>query len=181
MSSVETPQKASATPSLELISALEQALYREARLMDEERYSEWVDMLADDLHYHMPGVETRYRKDPADQVRDLTRMAFYNDSKEELKKRLKRLETGTAWSEDPATRYTHLITNVEVELTPVNNEYKVYSNFLAYRNRNERDQDTLIGNRQDLWRQEGGAFKLVKRLILLKQNVLLSKNLNIYL
>ena len=138
-------------------------------------------MLADDPHYHMPGVETRYRKDPTEQVSDITRMAFYNNSKEELLKRLKRLETGTAWSEDPATRYTHLITNVEMELTPFGNEYKVYSNFLAYRNRNERNQDTLIGNRQDLWRQEGGAFKLVKRLILLKQNVLLNKNLNIYL
>ena len=168
-------------PDLELISVLQQTLYREARLLDQERYSEWVQMLADDLHYYMPGIETRYRSDKTDQMHDLTRMAYYNDGLEDLKKRLARLETGTAWSEDPATRYTHLITNIEVELTENSNEYKVYSNFLVYRNRNERDQDTLIGSREDIWRQTGNRFQLLRRLIMLKQNVLLSKNLNVYL
>lgn len=170
-----------ARPSLELISEIEQTLYREARLLDSERYREWVHMLAEDLHYHMPGTETRYRRDSTEQVRDLRRMAFYNDSLEDLKKRLARLETGTAWSEDPATRYTHLITNIEVELTDSPDEYRVYSNFYAYRNRNERDQDALIGNREDVWRRTVGGLKLARRLIVLKQNVLLSKSLNIYL
>ncbi|MDB5699230.1 MAG: 3-phenylpropionate dioxygenase [Alphaproteobacteria bacterium] len=167
--------------SPELISLLEQTLYREARLRDQERYDEWVAMLAEDIHYHMPGIETRYRRDRTDQVTDLTRMAFYNDGLEDLLKRLARLKTGTAWSEDPPTRYTHLITNIEVETTERDGEYRVFSNFLAYRNRNERDQETLIGSREDIWRASGGGFILSKRLILLKQNVLISKNLNIYL
>ncbi len=167
--------------SPELISALEQTLYREARLLDQERYDEWVEMLAEDIHYHMPGIETRYRRDRTDQVHDLTRMAYYNDGLGDLLKRLARLKTGTAWSEDPATRFTHLITNIEVETTERDGEYRVFSNFLAYRSRNERDQDTLIGNREDIWREQGTGFVLSKRLIILKQNVLLSKNLNIYL
>lgn len=167
--------------ALELVSALEQTLYREARLLDQERYDEWVAMLAEDLHYHMPGIETRYRRDPTDQVADLTRMAYYNDTLDDLKKRLGRLATGTAWSEDPATRYTHLITNVEVERTDIEDEYQVFSNFLAYRNRNEKDQDTLIGSREDIWKGSGLRFQLKKRRIILKQNILLSKNLNIYL
>lgn len=169
-------------PSLNLIIAMQQTLYREARLMDAERYAEWVTMLAEDLHYHMPGIETRYRHDKTDQVSDLSRMAYYNDSLDDLKKRLRRLETGTAWSEDPATRYTHIISNVEVELTGNPDNVKVFSNFLAYRNRNERDQDTLLGNREDIWRKRSdGSYELLKRLIILKQNILLSKNLNIYL
>ena len=168
-------------PSIELIMSLQQVLYKEARLLDAERYSEWVEMLAEDIHYFMPGVETRYRHDKTDQVGDTTRMAYYNDNLDDLKKRLRRLETGTAWSEDPATRYTHLITNVEVELTDQDNQFRVYSNFLASRNRNERDQDTLIGNREDIWRLKGSSYELLKRTIILKQNVLLSKNLNVYL
>lgn len=170
-----------AMPSLELISALEQTLYKESRFLDSESYDKWVEMLADDVHYYMPGIQTRYRRDKTDQVHDLTRMAYYNDGLADLKKRLARLETGTAWSEDPATRYTHLITNIEVELTDNPNEHKVYSNYLAYRNRNERDQDTLLGNREDIWRATSNGFQLVKRLIILKQNILLSKNLNVYL
>ena len=167
--------------NLELIKTIEQTLYREARLLDQERYKEWVGMLTDDIHYHMPGIETRYRRDKTDQVHDLTRMAFYNDNLEDLKKRLRRLETGTAWSEDPATRYTHLITNIEVVPTEKEDEVLVYSNFLAYRNRNEKDQDTLVGNREDIWRKTADGYKLAKRMIILKQNVLLSKNLNVYL
>lgn len=167
--------------NLEILKTIEQTLYREARLLDQERYKEWVGMLTDDIHYHMPGIETRYRRDKIDQVHDLTRMAFYNDNLEDLKKRLRRLETGTAWSEDPATRYTHLITNIEVVPTEKEDEVLVYSNFLAYRSRNEKDQDTLIGNREDIWRKTAEGYKLAKRMIILKQNVLLSKNLNIYL
>jgi ethylbenzene dioxygenase beta subunit len=91
------------------------------------------------------------------------------------------LDTGTAWSEDPATRYTHIITNVEVEHTEKADEFRVYSNFYAYRNRNERDEDSLIGNRIDIWRQTDSGFQLVKRRAILKHNVMLSKNLNIYI
>lgn len=108
-------------------------------------------------------------------------MAYYNDNLTEIKKRLSRLETGTAWSEDPATRYTHIITNVEVELTAIPGEYQVFSNFYAYRNRNEREEDSLIGNRIDIWREVENSFQLVMRRIILKHNVLLSKNLNIFL
>ena len=168
-------------PSAELVTELQQTLYREARLLDYEKYDEWVAMLAEDLHYHMPAIGTRYRRDPTDQVRDLTRMAYYNDGLEDLKKRLRRLATGTAWSEDPATRYVHLIGNVEVERTDDEHEYKVYSTFHAYRSRNERDEDSLSGHREDIWRRTSQGLKLARRLILLRQNVLLSKNLNIYL
>jgi ethylbenzene dioxygenase beta subunit len=167
--------------SLELTHALTQTLYREARLLDDEDFAGWVKMLAEDLHYHMPGIETRYRRDKTNQISDLTRMAYYNDNLDEIKKRLSRLETGTAWSEDPATRYTHIITNVEVEYTETHGEYRVFSNFYAYRNRNERDEDSLVGNRVDIWREAGGAFQLVRRRIILKHNVMLSKNMNIYL
>lgn len=167
--------------NLELIKTVEQALYREVRLLDQERYHEWVAMLTDDIHYYMPGIETRYRRDKTDQIHDLTRMAYYNDNLDDLKKRLRCLETGTAWSEDPATRYTHLITNIEVIPTEREDEVLVYSNFLAYRNRNEKDQDTLIGNREDIWRKTADGYKLAKRVIILKRNILLSKNLNVYL
>ena len=177
---LERPQTGQGAP-LELTHALTQTIYREARMLDDENYADWVDMLADDLLYHMPGIETRYRRDKTDQITDLTRMAYYNDNLTEIKKRLSRLETGTAWSEDPATRYTHIITNVEVELTEEAGEYRVYSNFYAYRNRNEREEDSLIGNRVDIWREAESAFQLVTRRIILKHNVLLSKNLNIFL
>jgi ethylbenzene dioxygenase beta subunit len=60
-------------------------------------------------------------------------------------------------------------------------EYRVYSNFYAYRNRNERDEDTLVGRREDIWRDEGGQYRLARRTITPTWSLLLSKNLNIFL
>lgn len=170
-----------ARPSLEVIRELEQTLFREARYLDTEGFDDWLGMLAEDIDYFMPGMETRYRDDAADPY-DRTRMAYYNDDLETLMIRVARLKTGTAWSEDPPTRYCHIITNIEVEVTDDPNEYKVYSNFYAYRNRNERDEDRpLVGSREDTWRYENGDYVLAKRIITPKWNVLLAKNLNIFL
>ncbi len=33
---------------------IEQFLYMEAELLDERRFSEWIELIADDIHYHMP-------------------------------------------------------------------------------------------------------------------------------
>lgn len=170
-----------AAPSMAVIISIQQALYREARLLDSERYDEWVETLADDLHYHMPNMETRYRRENVNLTNDLKRSAFYNDSRDDIIIRLARLKTGTAWSEDPPTRYTHLIGNVEVETTENPTEYVVYSAFLLCRGRNERDENIQVGKREDLWRDTTDGWKLVRRKILLNQNTLMSKNLNAFL
>ncbi|HTK64278.1 MAG TPA: 3-phenylpropionate/cinnamic acid dioxygenase subunit beta [Pseudonocardia sp.] len=169
-------------PSLELLKEVEQTLYREARLLDTEQFETWVEMLAEDIHYYMPSVENRYRSDPTDTSKDPSRMAFYNDDIAMIRTRVARLRTGTAWSEDPPTRYTHLITNIEVELTDRPDEYRVYSNFYSYRNRNERDEDVLVGRREDLWRRDPeGRLVLAKRVITPTWSVLPGKNLNVFL
>ena len=33
---------------------VEQFLYMEAELLDDRRYSDWIELIADDIHYHMP-------------------------------------------------------------------------------------------------------------------------------
>ena len=39
---------------------VEQFLYREARLLDERRFHEWLELLTDDVHYWMAGRTNRY-------------------------------------------------------------------------------------------------------------------------
>ena len=36
-------------------------LYREARLLDNERWDDWLALLAEDIHYWMPTMENRRR------------------------------------------------------------------------------------------------------------------------
>ena len=42
------------TVDIELYVRMQQRLYEEARLLDEERFNDWLDMLTDDVRYVMP-------------------------------------------------------------------------------------------------------------------------------
>ena len=175
-----TPNKPSPTkPSLELINDVQQFLYREARLQDAQAYRDWLTMLTDDIHYWMPAREQRYRANPMEP--SPLHAAYYNDNYADLEIRVSRTETGTCWSEDPATRSAHVITNIEVELTDHPNEYRVYSLIAVYRNMNEDEEHTLYGHREDILRNVDGQLKLAKRKIIIDQNIFLSKSLNVYL
>jgi len=106
---------------------IEQFLYREARLLDERRFHEWLQLLTDDVRYWMGSRSNRYPKsskaiailDPDRYVEDdLTKedeLAILDETKQTLSQRVARLDTGMAWAEDPPSRSRHLITNIEVE------------------------------------------------------------------
>ena len=176
----------------EVIRAVEQFLYREARLLDERRFHEWLGLFTDDVRYWMPMRSNRYPKiskaivilDPDRYTEEeLTRddeLAILDETKETLGRRIARLDTGMAWAEDPPSRTRHLISNIEVEPGDAAAELKVFSNFLVYRSRAETEQDFYVGARQDVLRQVDGAWKIARRKILLDQNVLLAKNVSIF-
>ena len=46
----------------DVIREVEQFLYREARLLDERRFHEWLELLTDDVRYWMAGRRNRYPK-----------------------------------------------------------------------------------------------------------------------
>jgi ethylbenzene dioxygenase beta subunit len=158
---------------------IERFLRLEARLLDQERYREWYGLLADDLFYWMPLRENRRRRTKGREISP-AHMAFFDERKTDIDIRLQRLESGMAWIEDPPTRHVYAITNVEAFATAVTGEYEVHSVFTMYRNRSEHDESTLMGRRRDLVRRHGGGFQIARRLILLQQSVLLSKNLSVF-
>jgi 3-phenylpropionate/cinnamic acid dioxygenase small subunit len=171
---------------------VEQFLYREARLLDERRLHEWLELLTDDVRYWMANRTNRYPRiskaiailDPDRYIEDdMTRedeLAILDEDKRSLEARVARLDTGMAWAEDPPSRTRHLIANIEVEPGDAAHEIKVYSNFVVYRSRAETEQDFYVGARRDVLRRGGGAWKIAKRKIILDQNVLLAKNVSIF-
>lgn len=164
----------------ELVVEIEQFLYREARILDEERWEDWLELLTEDIHYWMPRIRARFRRDrrPDHRAGD---SAYFDEDLRSLKIRIARFRSGTAWAEDPPTRHTHLISNVEVRPGDRAGEYRVHSAFVNFRGRNEVDTDTLIGRREDVLRRVDGALRIARRKVLLPQAVLLSKNLNVFL
>ena len=176
----------------EVIREVEQFLYREARLLDERRFHEWLELFADDVRYWMPVRTSRYPKsskaiailDPGryeeEELSKEDELAIFDETKETLGRRIARLDTGMAWAEDPPSRTRHLISNIELEPGETAAELRVYSNFLVYRNRAETEQDFYVGARQDVLRRVDAAWKIARRKIILDQNVLLAKNVSVF-
>ena len=174
----------------EVLREVEQFLYREARMLDNRQFHEWLELLTDDVRYWMPIRSNRYpvnskaivildgsRYEEAE-VSSEKELAFMDEDKDSLTRRIARLDTGMAWAEDPPSRTRHIITNIEVEAGDTEGELRVYSNFLMYRTRAETEQDFYIGSREDVLRRVGGQLRVASRKIVLDQTVLLAKNLS---
>lgn len=160
---------------------IEQFLYREARLLDSERLDDWLALLDEDIHYWMPSQENRRRNDKKGAYQP-DGGALFDDDLRDLTRRVTRFKQPSAWAEDPATRHAHVISGVEVYRGEREGEYVVHSTFVNYRSRVERDNDLLIGRREDLLREDGeGGLKLARRKILITQSILMAKNLNTFL
>jgi 3-phenylpropionate/cinnamic acid dioxygenase small subunit len=176
----------------DLLREVEQFLYREARLLDSRRFHEWLELFTDDVRYWMTGRSNRYPRsskaiailDPdryveGDEARD-DELCLLDETKETLRGRVARLDTGMAWAEDPPSRTRHVVTNIEIEPAASASEIRVYSNFIVYRSRAETEQDFYVGARQDVLRRIDGAWKIASRRLLLDQNVLSAKNISIF-
>ena len=176
----------------DLIREIEQFLYREARLLDERRFDEWLTLLTDDVRYWMGARSNRYPKrskaiailDPVRYVEDDMvlddELAILDETKQSLIGRVARLDTGMAWAEDPPSRTRHLITNIEVAPGTMPSEVEVHCNFMVYRSRGETEQDFYVGARRDVLRRSDGEWKIAERRLTLDQNVLLAKNVSIF-
>jgi 3-phenylpropionate/cinnamic acid dioxygenase small subunit len=161
-------------------------LYREAELLDERRYQEWLALLAEDVRYWMP---MRRNVKFGDEGREFTRprsdVNWFDEGKDTLTRRVKQIETGIHWAEEPRSRLSHLVTNVQLQHAAPSfataQEVSVACRFLIYRNRVETETDILVGRREDLLRRGGAGWLLARRKIILDQNVLLSKNLTFFI
>src|SRR3954469_22958810 len=168
-----------------LAQEITEFLYREAELLDERRYQDWLALLANDIRYWRP-MRRNIKYGDAEREFTLPRsdINWFDEGKETLARRVKQIETGIHWAEEPVSRISHLVSNVQiVEAAPSfadAREVAVKCRFLIYRNRVETETDILVGKREDLLRREGDEWRIARRTILLDQNVLLSKNLTFF-
>ncbi len=164
---------------------IEEFLYHEADLLDERRYEDWLALIAEDVRYWMP---MRRNVKVGEQEREFTRadhdINWFDEGRETLERRVKQIMTGIHWAEEPVSRITHIVSNVQlVEVQPSLEEaveVMTKCRFLIYRNRVETETDILVGKRDDLLRRSGDGWLIARRKIILDQNVLLTKNLTFF-
>ncbi|EFL2338346.1 3-phenylpropionate/cinnamic acid dioxygenase subunit beta, partial [Escherichia coli] len=105
---------------------------------------------------------------------------IFNDTKDQLERRIARLETGMAWAEEPPSRTRHLISNCQISETDIPNVFAVRVNYLLYRAQKERDETFYVGTRFDKVRRlEDDNWRLLERDIVLDQAVITSHNLSV--
>jgi biphenyl 2,3-dioxygenase beta subunit len=183
MSAVELAAPAEAWEAMPLAERarlqyeVEQFLYAEAALLDARRYRDWLGLLADDIHYWMP---IRRNVTTADLDLEFTKpgeMAFFDDDRLMLEMRVRKLEAGSAWSEDPPSRSRHFVSNVRI-LGVEGDEITLEAAFHLYRSRLNSEADSWFGRRVDVLRRAGDSFRLARRHLFLDQTLILAANMS---
>jgi 3-phenylpropionate/cinnamic acid dioxygenase small subunit len=165
---------------------IEELLYEEADLLDQRRFGEWLEILADDLHYFMPmrrnvAFGTHAEKENTRAGQDIS---WFDEDKWTLAKRVDQIMTGIHWAEEPLSRLCHIVSNIRLKDVRPSvsdaSEVDVGCRFVVYQNRVETETYLFVGRRNDTWRRDCDRWRLAKREILLEQNVLLAKNLTTF-
>ena len=161
--------------------AAHQFLVEEAALLDAADYSGWLDLLCEDIRYLMPVRVTTARGAGFDSLAD---MGHFDEDMYALRKRVQRLATDHAWTEDPPSRTRHFVTNVRTFRNEAGApaELLVESAVLLFRSRGDtREADLVSAGRADVLRETGAGLRLARRDITVDEAVLRTQNLAVFL
>jgi len=142
-------------PPPEDLAACQRLLYAEARLIDSGQLDAWLGLFTQDCAYWVPtDVDAA---DPRQIV------SWELNDRRRLEERVERLDTGRAYSQEPATRTTHLYTNIEA-LTAGPDCLHVLCNFLIQTNLVGRISQRAGWNGYILRREPVGWRIVMKRI-----------------
>ncbi len=158
--------------------AAHQFLVEEAALLDAGDYPGWLNLLCEDIRYVMPVRVTTARGAGFDSLAD---MGHFDEDIYALRKRVQRLATDHAWTEDPPSRTRHFVTNVRT-FQGQPDELGVESALLLFRSRGDtREADLISAGRTDRLRATPDGLRLARREITVDESVLRTQNLAVFL
>lgn len=170
--------------TIELWFDIQQFYFQEADLLDERRFDEWLKLLHEDIEYRMP-LARNVRRDAIKQEYSAEgEIAWFDEGITTLRQRVAQIATGIHWAEEPASRVSHLVSNLRIlnvdESAAGGMQVQTRSRFLVYQNRLQGEVSLFVGKRLDTLIRTEEGWKVRKREILLDQNVLLSKALTTF-
>jgi 3-phenylpropionate/cinnamic acid dioxygenase small subunit len=159
---------------------ISQVLYREARMLDEGRFEEWLAWLSPSIRYWMP---LRFVRRANERVKEFTVMddqpAYLDEDWASMEMRIKKVRHRMSWSDNPMSRTVHSITNVEV-LSYDDACCEVRSIETVHRSRFAHYEDQWIVHRDDTLEKTGSGWKLRERKIYYPCAVLETSNLSVF-
>jgi len=151
------------TPTATLRLEIEEFLYREAWLLDTFKLGDWFELLADDIRYWIPTIETvrgsdeRYRD-------DVPYYHLVDWDKRIIDLRLKQIDTELNHCEIPASVVQRIVSNVFVE-PESGGEVIAHSNLQATLARHGVFETVFKGRREDRLRRSNGGWKIAERKV----------------
>jgi 3-phenylpropionate/cinnamic acid dioxygenase small subunit len=162
-----------------LFRSLEAFIYREAELLDTHQFEQWLELWDERASYRMPVRVTHTKRDAKHEFQD--NFGHFDDTREMLAMRIKRLGTSTAWAEDPPSRTRHFVTNLRITEGEAG-QYHLKTNLMLYRNRaDSASHDNLSAERHDTVHKVNEQWRILERVIYIDQATLGTLNLSIFL
>ena len=143
--------------------AIEQFLFREARLMDELQHHEWLDLweTEGDILYWVPCGD--------DDIDPRKHVSLIYDDRARMRERVFRLDSPAAHTQDPPTKMRRLISNIEVA-PGGNDQFTVHSNFVLAQFRSD-EQNMYVGHTiHELKASKDGGFLIRSKKVMLINN-----------
>ena len=141
--------------------AVVEFIYREARLADEARYAEWLALWTEDGVYWVPAT-TDPGADPDKHI------SHIYDNRGRIETRIKLLQTGYRYSQEPASLMRRLVSNIEAAPADLG-ELVAESNFalaeLAIQAK--REMHWWVGRTTHRLRRVGGELKMSRKKVVL--------------
>lgn len=143
---------------------IEDFLYKEAWLLDTFKLRPWFELLADDVRYWIPTIETVRGSD--ERFRDDVPYYHLVDwDKRIIDLRLKQIETELYHCEIPSSVVQRIVSNVFVENGKDPAEVIAHSNLQATLARHGVFETVYKGRREDRLRRSADGWKIAERRV----------------
>ena len=147
---------------------IQRFLFREAALLDNRQYADWLGLLDEEIHYR---VMARVVRDAGADEMDYAIIEEYLVG---LKSRIDQISNPRLTrAENPPSLARRFVSNVEAHQGAAPGEFAATSYILVYRSRrNVPEGGFYVAERQDVLRRRGAGWRLARRLVRLDQSTL---------
>lgn len=154
--------------------AVEHFYRREAVLLQDRRYRDWLALMDEGIKYRLPvtadGVEGLVVPDRA--------IGYYDEDLELLTARVAKLESKQSWVENPPSRLRYFVQLLALERLG-NGEIAARCNILLLQSRWNLDQQ-FSGDRRDVLVERGHDFALRSRLVVMDRKAFTHQGLSVF-
>jgi 3-phenylpropionate/cinnamic acid dioxygenase small subunit len=161
---------------------VEQFYYREARLLDERQYLQWLTLLSPDIRYVLPArfiplargstrdPESIHALDNELSGYDPGGLPIREESYGHLAQRAARALKPNAWAENPPPRTRRFVTNIEIEHLP-GGGIRAFSNLQMFHSQNGRPDHIFAGQRRDRLDPADASYRIAEREVILDSDI----------